>query len=247
VGFASLVVALSMALPLYAFRGLGPGGRPAGAASGAGHGALLVAQLAILPLYIEGSIGHLRVETVNGRLIQEQVIEFDTEPFLRVSLPPGPYQVVSFQQPCDGNCGSLDAPTARCEARVDVSPAATVVAVSEVRSTGCEFHVTDGASVPDTLRVECSARMISGHGDLVALRAGRAHFVIGNDSTVDVRFDVASLADEPRRIQEGSTLPPGGSTFAARMPAGPIYMRCGAGQKGPVKLSAAEAMVVELP
>jgi hypothetical protein len=85
--------------------------------------------------YIEGSIGYLRVRTRDGRLVAAKTFA-GARHQLRFRLAPGRYTLVSFQRPCDGNCGYLDPPTDRCSrpllirrrnpvsARVEISPGA---------------------------------------------------------------------------------------------------------------------------
>jgi len=34
-------------------------------------------------------------------------------------LEPGSYRVISFQRPCDGNCGYLDSPTDKCSRKIE--------------------------------------------------------------------------------------------------------------------------------
>jgi hypothetical protein len=62
--------------------------------------------------YIEGSIGYVRIENHAGRRLSQKTFRNTAE--LRFALLPGSYRLVSFQRPCDGNCGYLDPPTDRC-------------------------------------------------------------------------------------------------------------------------------------
>jgi hypothetical protein len=64
-------------------------------------------------LYIEGSVGYIRVRTKDGRLVSAKTFPRDQRE-LRCRLVPGRYTLVSFQRPCDGNCSYLDPPTDRC-------------------------------------------------------------------------------------------------------------------------------------
>jgi D-alanyl-D-alanine dipeptidase len=55
-------------------------------------------------------------------------------------LPPGRYRVISYQRPCDGNCGLLDPPTDRCVRPIRVlSGGLTEVAVSVRPGRGCRM------------------------------------------------------------------------------------------------------------
>ena len=64
-------------------------------------------------LYIEGSYSYVRVEQDEKKVVQVRLKGGKTlEATLR--LVPGSYRLVSFQRPCDGNCGLLDPPTDRC-------------------------------------------------------------------------------------------------------------------------------------
>ena len=63
--------------------------------------------------YIEGSIGYVRIRSKAGRLVASNTFAGGRRE-LRFKLRPGVYRLVSFQRPCDGNCGYLDPPTDRC-------------------------------------------------------------------------------------------------------------------------------------
>lgn len=63
-------------------------------------------------LYIEGSIGYVRIQNRAGRTLVQKTFRNAKE--LRFALMPGKYRLVSFQRPCDGNCSYLDPPTDRC-------------------------------------------------------------------------------------------------------------------------------------
>jgi hypothetical protein len=80
-------------------------------------------------LYIEGSYSYVRLEQDGKKVVQVRLKGSKTaEATLR--LEPGSYRLVSFQRPCDGNCGYLDPPTDRCgreiEAKADGLIEATV-------------------------------------------------------------------------------------------------------------------------
>lgn len=70
-------------------------------------------------LYVEGSISYVRVRGVRGKLVVAKRVN---RPRFRMQrrLAPGRYKVISYQRPCDGNCGTLDPPTDRCARHVHV-------------------------------------------------------------------------------------------------------------------------------
>ena len=89
------------------------------------HGAPLVIReaRAAQPLYIEGSIGYLRVVAVDSGIVirkgrVKNAAPGTTRRLFKRFLKPGRYRIVSYQRPCDGNCGYLDGPTERCETTV---------------------------------------------------------------------------------------------------------------------------------
>ena len=80
-------------------------------------------------LYVEGSISYVRVRGIRGKLV---VAKRSGRPRFRMQrrLSPGRYRVISYQRPCDGNCGTLDPPTDRCAREIRVlSGGLTEVAV----------------------------------------------------------------------------------------------------------------------
>jgi zinc D-Ala-D-Ala dipeptidase len=80
-------------------------------------------------LYVEGSISYVRVRGVRGKLVVAKRVR---RPRFRMQrrLSPGRYRVISYQRPCDGNCGALDPPIDRCARHVHVlSRGLTEVAV----------------------------------------------------------------------------------------------------------------------
>jgi hypothetical protein len=91
--------------------------------------------------YIEGSIGFVRIENLLGRRIAQK--NFRNAKELRFfALRPGRYRMVSFQRPCDGNCGVLDPPTDKCSKLVKIQGRATVKATVVVRpSAGCTIRL----------------------------------------------------------------------------------------------------------
>ena len=80
------------------------------------------------PLYIEGSLSFLGVDlaSAGGQPDAKEVaaagpgaVIFDE------LLVPDEYRLVSYQRPCDGNCGYLDPPTDRCAMTLDLQPGET--------------------------------------------------------------------------------------------------------------------------
>ena len=89
--------------------------------------------------YIEGSISYIRVERLDGELVFERPLSRSTD---HIGLDPGEYRLISFQRPCEGNCGSLDPPTDRCERRIRVTanPKLTVRITARPTET-CEIEL----------------------------------------------------------------------------------------------------------
>jgi hypothetical protein len=99
------------------------------------------------PMYIEGSLGFLRVAPVaSGTDLDatqvptaapgEAVKIFDER------LEPGQYRIVSYQRPCDGNCDYLDPPTDRCAATLELDAGETREITIHVQP-GRDCRVTD--------------------------------------------------------------------------------------------------------
>ncbi len=68
-------------------------------------------------LYIEGSYSYVRIER-DGHRIREVRL---TKRSATIRLDSGSYRLVSFQRPCDGNCGYLDPATDGCREGFDAS------------------------------------------------------------------------------------------------------------------------------
>lgn len=96
------------------------------------------------PLYMEGSIGFLRVEAIDtGEVITDgPTTDGPREPgdtaFFDESVEPGEYRLVSYLRPCHGNCSRLDPPTDRCESTVELESGETLTAsIVFAESGGC--------------------------------------------------------------------------------------------------------------
>lgn len=83
---------------------------------GSGSVTLRVKQLFVpgQMLYAEGSDSFVRVEREGRKAIERQLVSPTKIPRARIRLEPGAFRLVSFQRPCDGNCGTLDGPTDQC-------------------------------------------------------------------------------------------------------------------------------------
>jgi D-alanyl-D-alanine dipeptidase len=87
--------------------------------------------------YVEGSVSYVRVRSSEGELVVGRRVR---KPRFRMRrrLPAGRYRVISYQRPCDGNCGLLDPPTDRCAQPVRIlSRGLTEVAVRVRPGRGC--------------------------------------------------------------------------------------------------------------
>lgn len=96
------------------------------------------------PRYIEGSVSHLKlVRADTGEVIDDGPLSADpVAPMYTRELPAARYRLVSFQRPCEGNCGMLDPPTDRCERTIDVGPGEALEATVVLpRSGGCSIEL----------------------------------------------------------------------------------------------------------
>jgi hypothetical protein len=78
-------------------------------------------------LYIEGSYSYVRVEQDEKKVVQVRLKGRKTLE-TTVRLEPGSYRLVSFQRPCDGNCGYLDPPTDECSGGIEAKAGGLVEA-----------------------------------------------------------------------------------------------------------------------
>jgi D-alanyl-D-alanine dipeptidase len=111
-------------------------------------------------VYPEGSISYLRVRK-RGRVVFERSAMGEAR--FRRRFRAGLYRVVSFQRPCDGNCGVLDPPTDRCSRRVRVfAGQRTRVRVVTRPGRGCRIRVHEPAAFPRLRRIRAARRFVRG-------------------------------------------------------------------------------------
>ncbi len=114
-------------------------------------------------VYIEGSISFVRVRAADGEVVVRRRTAKARFRMVR-KLPPGRYRVVSYQRPCDGNCGFLDPPTDRCARRVRVlSGGLTDVRVTLRPYRGCTMsRRARAARFPPAARIRAARRYLRG-------------------------------------------------------------------------------------
>lgn len=112
----------------------------AGDAPPAAEGRLVVLeQRPPLPIYIEGSVGFVRVVVPGGAVVFDDRVPASRRLTMTAfdrRLPAGPYHVSSWQRPCSGNCGYLDPPRDRCGSDVDVRAGERAVVVVRLGQRG---------------------------------------------------------------------------------------------------------------
>jgi hypothetical protein len=92
--------------------------------------------------YIEGSVGYARILDRSGNRVAEDAFAGSQVMF---SLGPGRYRLVSYQRPCDANCGNLGAPTDKCSKRFRVRAHHVVSAIVRVSpGSSCRVRVRYG-------------------------------------------------------------------------------------------------------
>lgn len=92
--------------------------------------------------YVEGSVGFARILDRFGNHVAEDVFADNQVAF---SLGPGRYRLVSYQRPCNANCGNLGAPTDKCSKRFRVRARHVVSAMVRVSpGGGCRVRVRYG-------------------------------------------------------------------------------------------------------
>lgn len=89
-------------------------------------------------VFIEGALTFVTIDEDDTAI---QVADGDSHP-----IPSGPHVLHSYVRPCDGNCGSLDAPTDACAAPIDSLPG-QVVTITIVQAAGqpCTIAVAPGS------------------------------------------------------------------------------------------------------
>jgi hypothetical protein len=78
-------------------------------------------------LYIEGSYSYVRLEQ-GGKSVKQVRLKGGRTLEATLPLEPGSYRLVSFQRPCDGNCGYLDPPTDKCSREIEAKAGGRVEA-----------------------------------------------------------------------------------------------------------------------
>jgi zinc D-Ala-D-Ala dipeptidase len=116
-------------------------------------------------VYTEGSISFVRVRDASGDTVVRRRTAAPRFRMIR-KLPPGRYRVVSYQRPCDGNCGLLDPPVDRCARRVRLlSGGLTAVRVTERPGRGCTMsRNARPARFPPVGRIRAARRYLRGRG-----------------------------------------------------------------------------------
>lgn len=105
--------------------------------------------------YMEGSVSFVELKDAAGTIVASR--QFDAEgmmqPVIDQRLPPGTYTIASWQRPCNGNCGNLDAVADACTASFTVEANGDLfVTAAFAPRAGCTLTQTLAApatSVPD--------------------------------------------------------------------------------------------------
>jgi hypothetical protein len=116
-------------------------------------------------LYVEGAVSYVRVRSTRGRLVVARRVH---KPRFRMKrrLAPGRYRVISYQRPCDGNCGRLDPPSDRCARPVRIlSRGLTEVGVRVRPGRRCTMSRRAlPARFPPTSRIRAARRWLAARG-----------------------------------------------------------------------------------
>jgi len=92
-------------------------------------------------LYVEGSLGYVRLENADGAKVFEEQLDPD-KPTLTREVPAGDYVLRSWQRPCEGNCNYLDPPTDECQSALALTSGDHVRAKITLRpGHGCRIDV----------------------------------------------------------------------------------------------------------
>lgn len=178
--------------------------------------------------YIEGSVSHVRLETVGGQVVAEN--EFGSGPLIQpalevTALPAGSYVLESWQRPCEAACppqGGLDPETDRCEVEFGVAAQDRVEALVEVTpGRGCTITVGDRAAQTtgdgavhaldiDTAEAEWRAAVGGTTVGLVAVTDEHAYVVTTGESDLLQAVDV-DTGEVAWRHDTTGWWPPGGA------------------------------------
>lgn len=118
-------------------------------------GRLRVTQHQTSCCYTEGQVSFLTVRDGSGVVVAHRQFEAISMivPVFDLGLPAGTYEIESYQQPCEGNCGALDPPTDKCTTQVDLAAGAEVfLTAAFAPGAGCSIDRTDtplASPVPD--------------------------------------------------------------------------------------------------
>lgn len=119
-------------------------------------GRLRVTQNQTSCCYTEGQVSFLDVVGPDGSQVDRRRFQMfgSIMPVTDLQLAPGPYEISSYQQPCDGNCDILDAATNQCRVHVDIaeSTAYFLTVAFATDDQTCTFTHTDTpleSPVPD--------------------------------------------------------------------------------------------------
>jgi D-alanyl-D-alanine dipeptidase len=115
--------------------------------------------------YIEGAISYVRVRGMRGQLIVARRVG-RARFHMKRRLVPGRYRVISYQRPCDGNCGLLDAPTDRCTRPVRIlSGGLTTVSIRVRPGRACRMaRGALPARFPPVGRLRAARRWLAARG-----------------------------------------------------------------------------------
>jgi hypothetical protein len=99
--------------------------------------------------YGEGAYSYVRIENQDGEELIEAQFPLDGERLdanhsastTTVQLERGSHRLVSFQRPCDGDCGSLDPPVDECSREVTVRNRPVEVTIMVQPGEGCAIEV----------------------------------------------------------------------------------------------------------
>ena len=123
----------------------------AGTADPLASGTIAVSQT-VQCCYREGAVSYVAIRQLGNDMatVRTSRLLAPLDPTLIVGteLAPGRYVITSFQRPCDGNCGFLDAPVDQCSSDpLDLHPGMAVsVLVSVVPFGGCTISIETGSS-----------------------------------------------------------------------------------------------------